>query len=940
MSLPVPVITRRLGKLLTVVFLLFALMVVNSVYLAAITLLEATTGALYQDYFYLLMFLLHLVVGLLIILPVILFGLGHMRRALQLPNRYAIRAGLGLFGMALVLLVTGLLLTRFGFLEINHPVVRQTLYWIHVISPLLVAWLFVLHRLAGPAIRWRSGLHWAALAAGFAAVMVVLQTGVTGQEQVPVATDFAPSRALLASSESIPPAHLMTDEVCAECHADIAQTHAHSMHRFSSMNNPAYKFSVEETRRVVLERDGNVTASRFCAACHDPVPLFSGRFDAVDFDMDNDPTGQAGITCMSCHAMTSVNSTRGNGDYTLTDPPRYPFAHSESALLAEINQLLIRAKPAYHKKTLLKPFHRSAEFCSTCHKVSLDTAVNNYRWLRGQNHYDSFLQSGVAGHRVDSFYYPEQAVERCSKCHMPVQASDDPAARDFTDTGVRGIHSHLFPAANTGVAHLLGLPEEVIAAHQDRLTDVTRIDIFAIKEDGRIDGTLHAPLRPSLPVLEPGGRYLVEIVLRTTGVGHHLTEGTADSNQLWVELTARSGDALLGHSGAMDTSGQVDPWSYFVNSYVLDRNGQRIDRRNAQDVFIALYNHQIPPGAATVVHYQLDVPAEISGPVTLEAHLKYRKFDSTYLRHIQGDDFRCNDLPVTLMAYDRVTLPVAGRATVPVETALPVDVAERWNDYGIGLLREGGGGSGKGELRQAEHAFRQVERLGRSDGALNQARVFFREGRLDAAAEALKRAGQGDRPAVPWTIAWFTALIDRQNGHLVEAIETLETIVNNRFNEAQRRHFDFSRDVRVLNALGRSLYERARQLRGQDMQSTRDQLLGQARDWLHKTLVIDPENAAAHFNLSQVYARLGDETLAASHRQLHEQYRPDDSAIEQAVTRHRSENPAANHAASDVAIYPLARELAADGRLADAPHSCREPDLTHVKSGQGPTAVN
>ena len=163
-----PVITAGLTRLLNIVFLLFALIVVNSVYLAAITVLEAVSGALYQDYFYLLMFLLHLLLGLLITVPFILFGLGHMRRALERPNRYAKRAGIGLFTVALVLLVTGLLLTRFGVLEINNPFVRQVLYWLHVISPFAVAWLFVLHRLAGPSIHWRRGLRWGAIAAGFA----------------------------------------------------------------------------------------------------------------------------------------------------------------------------------------------------------------------------------------------------------------------------------------------------------------------------------------------------------------------------------------------------------------------------------------------------------------------------------------------------------------------------------------------------------------------------------------------------------------------------------------------------------------------------------------------------------------------------------------------------------------------------------------------------
>jgi len=165
-----PVITRHLGKLLTAVLLLFALMAVNSVYLAAITLLEETTGRLYQDYFYLLMFLAHLVLGLVLIVPFILFAAGHMRRAVRRPNRHAIRAGFALFASAIVLLLTGLLLTRFVFFELNDPVIRRAGYWIHVISPFVVIWLFVLHRLAGPPIHWRAGMRWSTAALGFAGV--------------------------------------------------------------------------------------------------------------------------------------------------------------------------------------------------------------------------------------------------------------------------------------------------------------------------------------------------------------------------------------------------------------------------------------------------------------------------------------------------------------------------------------------------------------------------------------------------------------------------------------------------------------------------------------------------------------------------------------------------------------------------------------------------
>ena len=156
-----PVVDKRLGRLLGFVLLLFALLVVNSVYLLAITWLEETGNQIHQDYFYLLMFLLHLALGLVLIVPVILFAVAHMRRAWRRPNRYAVRAGMALFTTALVLLASGLLLTRFEFFEINDPLVRRIGYWVHIISPLAVAWLFVLHRLAGPPIRWHSGMRWA-----------------------------------------------------------------------------------------------------------------------------------------------------------------------------------------------------------------------------------------------------------------------------------------------------------------------------------------------------------------------------------------------------------------------------------------------------------------------------------------------------------------------------------------------------------------------------------------------------------------------------------------------------------------------------------------------------------------------------------------------------------------------------------------------------------
>jgi hypothetical protein len=90
----------------------------------------------------------------------------------------------------------------------------------------------------------------------------------------------------------------------------------------------------------------------------------------------------------------------------------------------------------------------------------------------------------------------------------------------------------------------------------------------------------------------------LEVVVRTAKLGHPFTQGTADSNEVWVDTLAKSGDRVVGRSGALGTHNAVDPWSHFINVYMLDRDGNRIDRRNPQDIFTPLYNHQIPPGAA------------------------------------------------------------------------------------------------------------------------------------------------------------------------------------------------------------------------------------------------------------------------------------------------------------------------------------------------------
>ncbi|CAN5911648.1 multiheme c-type cytochrome [soil metagenome] len=860
-----PAVGARLRPLLWIVLIGFALLGANGFYLASVTLLTWLKGAPQDTWFYMLMVALHLLLGFAILLPFLAFGFGHLFTSWKRPNKAAVRYGLILLASALVLLVSGLVLVRlevpFGALgqlrfEVRDPTVREIGYWLHVGTPVLAIILYIRHRLAGPQIKWKYAKIWGSLVAVFVVAMGLLHTQdprvLAAQGPREGARYFFPSEAKTADGNLIPADTLMMDEYCLKCHQDAYEGWFHSAHHFSSFNNKAYLFSVRETRQVAMERDGNTRAARWCAGCHDPVPFFSGQFDDPNYDDVNDPTAHAGITCTSCHSITHVNSTRGNADYTIEAPEHYPFAASDNPVLQWINNTLVKAKPELHKQTFLKPLHKTEEFCSTCHKVSMPFALNYYKdFLRGQNHYDPFLLSGVSGHGARSFYYPEVAKTNCAECHMDLIPSNDFGARDFDGTGGRKIHNHLFLGANTGLATFRGR-EDVAARHAEYLSkDKLRIDIFGLKAGGRIEDELIAPLRPEVPELEPGKNYLVEVVVRTLGVGHLFSQGTADSNEIWVELIARADGEIIGRSGGMDDDGTVDPFAHFINVYMLDRHGNRIDRRNPQDIFVPLYNHQIPPGAGQVVHFSLDVPEDIDGPIELEARVNYRKFDRKYMDHVFGDG-EGPDLPVVLMARDTVALPLAGGTSAENEPS-PIPLAkrwERWNDYGIGLLLEGGElGSQKGELRQAEQVFLVVaNEYDRADGWVNLARVYQREGRIPDALNALEKAASHPEPAATWTINWLTGQINLRNGYLDEAIRSFESVLNSKVPE---RKFDFSKDYFIINELGLALDRRGRTYPVGSPERLADmrQAIARFRD----TLALDSENVSAHYGLGQAY---------------------------------------------------------------------------------------
>ena len=472
---------------------------------------------------------------------------------------------------------------------------------------------------------------------------------------------FFPSSAKTNVGGIIPSNFFMDSERCGECHKDIYEQWKSSMHHFASFNNQFYRKSIEYMQSVV-----GTGPSKWCAGCHDHAVFFNGRFEKPMIQQVDTPEAKAGLACTSCHAITHVDSSMGNGDFTIEYPPLHQFLSSKNAFIRKMDSFLTYLNPEPHRRTFMKPFMRSdsAEFCASCHKVHLDVPVNHYRWFRGFNEYDNWQASGVSGQGARSFYYPAK-TSTCVDCHMTRVASNDPGAHaDGT------IHSHRFAAANMAVPFVNHDSEQMKDTQAFLQSGFITVDIFSVapideKSEGtpmirrardaapqvntsfavgeeaeqagpvviRDVGQIAAPINKAAPAVPAGSTVRVDVVVRTRTIGHFFPGGTVDAFDVWLELQGRDADGrLVFWSGQVEDNGKgpVEKGAHFYRSYQIDEEGNPINKRNAYQTRSTLYVRLIPPGAADVAHYRVRIPKEARGPIRLTAKLNYRKFSHYY----------------------------------------------------------------------------------------------------------------------------------------------------------------------------------------------------------------------------------------------------------------------------------------------------------------------
>ena len=845
-SRPAGVLKPWQRRLYGILLVPLGLIAANSIFIAAFTRDTA---------FFYAMLLLHLVLGVLIAVPFFVFAVTHAKRMIRMWNKRAKYAGLAIFALAIVCVSTGVFMTFRGATLANRAI------WVaHVSSVPLALVAFILHRRAHThRLQLRRLYAWGGAVAIFLAAMAVLAklekppkriVNVNGD------TVFYPSASETFDQGLLDGKKLAANEYCKSCHPDSFHQWERSAHRFSSFNNPFYRKSVE----LMADQVGR-ERTKWCSGCHDPVVLFTGQMGAAtqaSFSYDS-WEAQQGLTCMSCHSIAEIKDTAGNGSYVIEESKQYPFTFTENETLQAVNRLLIRMEPSLHRKTFMKPFMRTPEFCSTCHKVALIPALNSYRWMRGQNHYDTWYDSGISKRAVRSFYDPPKA-RACRDCHLPDFRSDEFGNRNGY------LHDHLFPAANTALPFIRN-----DAATQKRIEDflknkVLTIDVFAIRRE---NGDLEV-LGERLPAVRPGETIDVEVVVRTRDVGHPYTNGTADSNETWVSLEGASEGRGFFASGVLDAEGRLDAGADRLGTLVIDQNGEHMDRRQPQDIRVPLYNNGIGPGAARVVHYRISVPKDARGTVDLSAGTHYRKFTRDYTTFSLGAAHP--SLPVTTLASDAVRLPVAGSGGGPAgaKRGNPDPLWLRWNDYGIGLFLQG-------DLKGAAAAWTKTAELApdKPDGPLNRARAEIAEGRLRDAKESLAEA-ERRRPGWGKT-AFFRAIVSKDEGRLADAEKDLRAVTES-----------FPLDRVAWNNLGLVYWLDGR--------------FPEAIAAYGKTLAIDPEDLNAHYNLMRVYRAMGDAKNAGIHDAAYRKLKEDES-IRAVPGEFRLANPWANRESLPIHVH-------------------------------------
>ena len=409
-----------------------------------------------------------------------------------------------------------------------------------------------------------------ALLGASALVGTVVARG-TGQTQLPTTfADFVqPGTQPNPDSAEFTP--IYSAQNCTFCHSDYGNEVAPYDSWVTSLMGQSARDPVWHAALTIANQDANVSGE-FCIRCHAPAGWLGGRstsgtlaeLQGEDFD---------GINCHFCHRV--VNPTIGTesavgypGDPVAPDVPIISALAKQGLVPNGAGNSRYVVDPADNRrgpfsdvpqnlhggevKLITSPYHRSSEFCGTCHDVSGPTYSKNKKgeyvlnalnaphptqdpsnMFPEQRTYSEWLNSSyVNGVQYADHRYGGNTVDgvvsSCQDCHMPKVIAGGCVFYEYGDPWfVRtDMPQHSFAGANTWVVQ--GIRNIVGAEEADALgMTQERIDMSAARTVQMLQNA------SDMTLTQKGNELKVRI---TNESGHKLPTGYPEGRRMWVNV--------------------------------------------------------------------------------------------------------------------------------------------------------------------------------------------------------------------------------------------------------------------------------------------------------------------------------------------------------------------------------------------------------------------
>jgi tetratricopeptide (TPR) repeat protein len=632
---------------------------------------------------------------------------------------------------------------------------------------------------------------------------------------------FTPGNVKVQGEGFIQPGAFPSAEYCGTCHQEAYSQWRQALHS-NAFRTPFYRTSVN---LLIRDKTRGISFARHCDSCHNPIGVLGAaltedsKVDRAKFDSD-------GLTCTTCHSVVGLDSTNGNASAVMGVPSAL-VDEKGNRIPGEVPFDQILRHPERHSAAVMHDFLHKPEFCAACHKANLPATLNDYKFIRAFTAYDEWQQSKFSQRNPLTFYTAD--FTPCQGCHMKRSAATLP------EYGAKNgmFASHRWLAGNTAVPFYYGFDAQLQKTIEFlRSGDYLNVDIFGIEKAG--SDKLIAPLGSTSYSLAPNDVVEAYVVIQNKNIGHSLIPEVRDLYEAWVEFTVKDDAGKeIYHSGFLKPDGMLDPRAHsFTNRPVTDE-GDFVDNHKVWTIHSVAYDNSVQAGRSVLVRYQFKLPADVTGAVAVTAKVNYRHLRQSYLDNIFGKDHPA--YPVVEIASRTRVLKIGENGPEKPEPGDNQDWM-RWNNLGIALLDQF-------QYAESVAAFSEVVKLRRdyADGYTNVGLTEIVWEKYESARKAIRKALSLDPNNA--RALYYDGLLQRRAGNTEQEIADFRKVVD---------QFPESRDAR--RELGITYYQQ------QNEPAALEQF-----EALQK---IDPDDLAAHYNLSILYRRMGKVKEAAEQQAM------------------------------------------------------------------------